>query len=44
MPEMFMHGIRKGQSAEDITVGQARTRVFQQSDFYKANFLNNPDV
>jgi len=37
----FIRGIREGMSPEDKAVGRARTAVFQQSDFYKQNFLNN---
>jgi hypothetical protein len=44
MPEAMVHGLRTGQSPQDKEVGAARTQVFQQSEFYKTHFLNNPNV
>jgi hypothetical protein len=44
MPEVFAHGLRKGQSPQDKEVGAARTQVFHQSEFYKTHFLNNPNL
>lgn len=44
MPEAFVHGLRTGRSPQDKEVGAARTQVFQQSEFYKTHFLNNPNV
>ena len=44
MPEAFAHGLRTGMSPQDKEVGAARTQVFQQSEFYKTHFLNNPSV
>jgi len=44
MPEAFAHGLRTGMSPQDKEVGAARTQVFQQSEFYKTHFLNNPNV
>ena len=38
----FGRGIRESQSPADKEVGRARTSVFQQSDFFRQHFLNNP--
>ena len=38
----FIRGLRESQSPADKEVGRARTSVFQQSDFFRQHFLNNP--